>query len=63
MARKIAKKARKPKAPPALPSRDELRAFVRTQTGRVGKREITRHFNLPSEMRPALRAMLAELAR
>ncbi len=63
MAGKIPKRSKKPKAAPALPSREEIRAFVRASQGRVGKREITRHFGLGTEQRPALRALLAELAR
>ena len=69
MAGKISKRPRKSKAAAAsasrsgLPSREEVRAFVREANGRVGKREITRHFRLGTEQRPALRALLAELAR
>ena len=44
-----------------LPSREELRAFLRTATGRVGKTEISRHFGLSTEQRPALRALMAAL--
>ncbi|HEY8614067.1 MAG TPA: ribonuclease R [Roseomonas sp.] len=47
--------------PNPLPSRDELRAFLRTATGRVGKTEIARHFGLSTDQRPALRALMAEL--
>ncbi|MFH5926715.1 ribonuclease R [Roseomonas xinghualingensis] len=47
--------------PNPLPSREELRAFLRGATGRVGKTEISRHFGLSSDQRPALRALMAEL--
>ncbi|MFB9972113.1 ribonuclease R [Pseudoroseomonas cervicalis] len=48
--------------PPApLPSRDALRRFLREAPGRVGKTEISRHFGLGTEQRPALRALLREL--
>ncbi|MDE2576570.1 MAG: ribonuclease R [Rhodospirillales bacterium] len=47
---------------PGLPSREELRRFIRESTGRVGKREITRHFGLGPEHRTALRGLLKSLA-
>jgi ribonuclease R len=47
--------------PNPLPSREELRAFLRTATGRVGKTEISRHFGLSTDQRPALRALMAQL--
>lgn len=56
------------KAPPAagpgavLPSREAIRAFIASQTGRVGKREIAKHFGLSSEHRPAIRGILKSLA-
>ncbi|MCQ4158730.1 ribonuclease R [Roseomonas sp. GC11] len=50
--------------PPApLPSRDALRRFLREAQGRAGKTEISRHFGLSAEQRPALRALLKELER
>lgn len=50
--------------PPAtLPSRDALRRFLREAPGRVGKTEISRHFGLTTDQRPALRDMLRELER
>jgi ribonuclease R len=48
--------------PGTLPSRDALRRFVRESGGRVGKREISRHFGLGPEHRAALRDLLRELA-
>ncbi|WP_458096658.1 ribonuclease R [Roseomonas sp. WA12] len=47
--------------PTPLPSREALRAYIRNATGRVGKTEISRHFGLSTEQRPALRALMAEL--
>jgi ribonuclease R len=45
-----------------LPSREELRRFIRDSGGRVGKREISRAFKLGPEHRVALRALLRDLA-
>jgi ribonuclease R len=45
-----------------LPSRDELRRFIREAPGRVGKREISREFGLGPADRGALRALLKSLA-
>ena len=59
----VPRKTPHPKTPPAFPSREDIRSFIRQSPGRVGKREITRHFGLTTEHRPALRALLAELAR
>jgi ribonuclease R len=55
---------RRPCGPAAggLPSPDDIRRFIRDSTGRVGKREISRHFGLGPEHRVALRALLKELA-
>ena len=54
---------RTPDAPaPGLPSRDEIRRFVREQPGRVGKREIIRAFRLGPDQRAALRDVLKDLA-
>jgi ribonuclease R len=58
------KKPRKANTPDSsgLPSRDELRRFIREAPGRVGKREISRAFNLGPADRGALRALLKSLA-
>jgi ribonuclease R len=48
-------------APPALPTREQLRAFLRETPGRVGKSDIARHFGLTSDQRPALRELLRSL--
>ena len=45
-----------------LPSREEIRRFLREQPGRVGKREIARAFGLGPEQRMALRDLLRDMA-
>src|SRR5579872_2366739 len=47
---------------PALPSRAAIELFVREQHGRVGKREIARHFGVAKEQQKALRDLLKSLA-
>ncbi|MCU0888278.1 MAG: ribonuclease R, partial [Rubritepida sp.] len=49
-----------PKGAP-LPTKPEIRAFLATAQGRVGKTEIARHFGLATEQRPALRQLLSEM--
>ncbi|WP_372620802.1 ribonuclease R [Falsiroseomonas sp.] len=44
-----------------LPTREQLRAFLRAAPGRVGKSDIARHFGLTSDQRPALRELLRSL--
>jgi len=44
-----------------LPTREQLRAFLREAPGRVGKSDIARHFGLTSDQRPALRELLRGL--
>ncbi len=46
---------------PDLPSRESLRQFIATSPGRVGKREIARHFRLGPEQKEALRGLLRSL--
>ncbi len=46
----------------ALPSREEIKRFIRESGGRVGKREIARAFKLGPEERVALRDLLRGLA-
>jgi ribonuclease R len=50
-----------PAAPKPLPSRDEVRRFIRESAGRVGKREISQHFGLTVEHRAGLRGLLKSL--
>jgi ribonuclease R len=45
-----------------LPSKDDILAFVREATGKVGKREIARAFSIRGGDRTALKTMLAEMA-
>ncbi|MDO9708429.1 ribonuclease R [Paracraurococcus lichenis] len=44
-----------------LPSKEELRRFLRASPGKTGKTEIARHFGLSSDQRPALRELLRAL--
>jgi ribonuclease R len=46
----------------SLPSRDEIVAFIRSQPGEVGTREIARAFNLKNAARIELKQLLRELA-
>jgi ribonuclease R len=41
-----------------MPSREEVLAFIAAQTGRVGKREIARHFRLEGAEKSALKELL-----
>jgi ribonuclease R len=45
-----------------LPTRSAIRQFVREQGGRVGKREIARHFKIGPEQKAELRDLLKTLA-
>jgi ribonuclease R len=54
--------AARPDEPPPLPGKTELRTFLNQSTGRVRKSDIARHFGLSSEQRPALRALIREIA-
>jgi ribonuclease R len=47
---------------PTLPSKPEILAFIGTQAGKVGTREIARAFGLKNADRAALRHMLRDLA-
>ena len=54
--------SRRPVKPPApMPSREDVRIFIRESDGRVGKREISRRFGLTVEHRHALRELLQSL--
>ncbi len=55
------KKARK-SATAALPSREEILAFIAENPGEAGKREIARHFGITGAARIPLKALLKELA-
>lgn len=47
--------------PAPIPSKEQIRDFIRSAPGKVGKSEIARHFGLSADQRPELRALLAEL--
>jgi ribonuclease R len=53
---------RKPATPAPMPSREEVRRFIASAPGRVGKREISLHFGLTIEHRHALRTLLKALS-
>ncbi len=52
---------RTPREPTPLPSREEIRRFIRESPGRVGKREVARAFHLGPEHQVALRGVLKSL--
>jgi ribonuclease R len=54
--------ARPPRSAAELPSVADLRQFIAGATGRVGKREIARHFGLGPQHHVALRGLLKGLA-
>ena len=49
-------------AKPALPSKDDLLAFIGKQPGKVGTRELARAFGMKNADRALLKTMLRELA-
>ena len=53
---------RRKDAPTALPSREDIRDFIRRSNGRVGKREVERAFHLGPEHRIALKGLLKDMA-
>jgi ribonuclease R len=53
---------RPPNKPAPMPSRDDVRKFIRESTGRIGKREISQKFGLTVEHRHALRELLKSLS-
>ena len=56
------KKSAKQHRPNALPTKDELLAFIGAHKGKAGVREIARAFRLKNDARAALKRMLRELA-
>ena len=52
----------RPKKQPPFPGKDELLAFIRSASGKVGTREIARAFHLKNEARARLKRVLRELA-
>jgi ribonuclease R len=57
----LPKRTRPAAATPRLPSREEVVAFISNQTGKVGKREIARAFNIQGGDRIWLKQMLKDL--
>ncbi len=55
-------KARRRSSPPALPSKEDIQNFIRNAKGRVGKREIARHFGLLPAQKNALNKLIGDLA-
>jgi ribonuclease R len=51
-----------PGGAPTLPSRDDIRKFIASAGGRVGKREVARAFKLGPEHQVAIRGLLKSLA-
>jgi ribonuclease R len=60
--RKPAAKSKPKPARPALPSETEILEFVAAATGKVGKREIARAFNIRGDQRAALKDLLKQMA-
>ncbi|MET0482032.1 MAG: ribonuclease R, partial [Aestuariivirgaceae bacterium] len=60
-AKPVAKAKPKP-ARPVLPSEAEILEFVAAATGKVGKREIARAFNIRGDQRAALKDLLKRMA-
>jgi len=46
-----------------MPSRDAVKNFVRAAPGRVGKRDVTREFRVPPDLRPDVNALLKDLSK
>jgi ribonuclease R len=57
----LAKRPKTAAAASALPSRDDIVAFLRTAKGKVGKREIVRAFNIQNADKIWLKQMLKDL--
>ncbi|WP_051630793.1 ribonuclease R [Afifella pfennigii] len=57
-----AKKQKQKKAPPALPSRQDILEFVQGSDAKVGKREIARAFGITGAERIGLKRMLRQMA-
>jgi ribonuclease R len=53
---------KRPHTKPTLPSKDDILAFISTQGGNVGTREVARAFGLKNADRAELKRMLRELA-
>jgi ribonuclease R len=53
---------KRPHPKPSLPSKDDILAFIGTQGGKIGTREIARAFSMKNADRAELKRMLRELA-
>jgi ribonuclease R len=53
---------KRPDTKPPFPSKDDILAFIGTQGGKIGTREIARAFGMKNADRAALKRMLRELA-
>ncbi len=62
MKRRPPNRAGAPTTKGEMPSREAIAAFIKSSPGRVGKREIIRHFKLGPDHRATLLAMLRDLA-
>ncbi|MBC7637711.1 MAG: RNB domain-containing ribonuclease, partial [Acetobacteraceae bacterium] len=62
MKRRPPNRAGAPTAPGEMPSREAIASFIKSSPGRVGKREIIRHFKLGPDHRATLLAVLRDLA-
>ena len=60
MSPKPVAKPKQKTARPALPSEAEILEFVAAATGKVGKREIARAFNIRGDQRSALKDLLKQ---
>ncbi|MEM1200405.1 MAG: ribonuclease R [Pseudomonadota bacterium] len=58
---KSTKKARRAEAAPAIPSEEQILQFVQSATGKVGKREISRHFGIKGAQRIPLKRLLKDM--
>jgi len=59
----VARRATTRRTSGALPSRDEILAFIAANPGKAGKREIARAFGITGAARIGLKTMLKDLAR
>jgi ribonuclease R len=53
---------KRPHTKPSLPSKDDILAFISTQGGKIGTREVARAFGLKNADRAELKRMLRELS-
>ena len=58
---KSSKKSRNTDAAPAVPSEEQILKFVQSSQGKVGKREISRHFGIKGAQRIPLKRLLKDM--